>query len=65
MEKIEEWFKLFNQKMDKMGNDVLALRGELSDIREFIEQHQTDIRICKLAIERVDEKVETIKKEPH
>ncbi len=65
MDKIEEWFLKLNQKIDKMGNDLIAVRGELGEIRDFIEHHQTDIRICKLAIERVDDKVEDIKKSSH
>lgn len=65
MEKMEEWFKTLNQKIDKIGSDVIAVRTELSDIRDFIEQHQTDIRLCKLAIERVDDKVDSLKKTPH
>jgi chromosome segregation ATPase len=65
MEKIEEWFTTLSQKIDKVSSDVMAVRGELSDIRDFIEQHQTDIRLCKLAIERVDDKIEHIKKNPH
>ena len=64
MEKVESWFKVFNQKLDKVGGDVLAVRSELSDIRDFIEQHQTDIKLCKLAIERVDDKIEFLKKSP-
>jgi hypothetical protein len=62
---MEEWFKTLNSKMDRIGSDVVAIRGELSDLREFIEQHQTDIRLCKLALERVDDKVEFLKKHPH
>lgn len=65
MEKMEEWFKTLNQKVDKIGSDVIGVRGDLGDIREFIEQHQTEIRLCKLAIERLDDKVETLKKNPH
>lgn len=65
MEKMNEWFNLFNQKIDRIGSDVVAIRTELTDLREFIEQHQTDIRLCKLAIERVDDKVETLRKESH
>jgi len=64
MEKVASWFKVFNQKLDKVGSDVLAVRSELSDIRDFIEQHQTDIKLCKLAIERVDDKIEFLKKSP-
>ncbi len=64
MEKMEEWFHQFNQKMDRMDSKITSIASELSDIRDFIEQHQTDIRICKLAIERVDEKVEELKKTP-
>lgn len=60
MGKMEEWFMTLNQKIDRIGTDVIAVRGELSEIRDFIEQHQTDIRLCKLALERVDEKVETL-----
>lgn len=52
---MEEWFKTLNQKIDRISTDVIAVRTELSDIWEFIEQHQTDIRLCKLAIERVDD----------
>lgn len=62
MEKIEEWFEILNQKVDRIGNDTVAIRQELSEIRDFIEQHQSDIRLCKLAIERVDDKVETLRK---
>ncbi len=58
-------FKILDEKLDKVSSDVMAIRGELSDIRDFIEQHQTDIRLCKLAIERVDDKVEGLKKTPH
>ena len=65
MEKIEEWFQVLNKKIDKMGTDVMAIREELSDIRDFIEQHQSDIRLCKLAIERIDDKVESLKKNSH
>lgn len=65
MEKMEEWFQTFNRKIDKIGSDVIGLREELADIREFIEHHQTDIRLCKLAIERVDDKVEALKKSTH
>lgn len=65
MEKMNEWFNVFNQKIDRIGNDVVAIRTELTDLREFIEQHQTDIRLCKLAIERVDDKVETLRKDSH
>lgn len=65
MEKVEEWFMTLNQKIDRIGTDVIAVRGELAEIRDFIEQHQTDIRLCKLALERVDEKVETLKKTSH
>jgi hypothetical protein len=64
MTKIDSWFQTLNQKLEQVGQDVLAVRGELSDIRDFIEQHQTDIRLCKLAIERVDEKFENLSK-PH
>lgn len=62
MEKIEQWFEVLNQKMDRVATDVVAIREELSEIRDFIEQHQTDIRLCKLAIERVDDKVEALRK---
>ena len=62
---MEEWFKTLNQKIDRISTDVIAVRTELSDIHEFIGQHQTDIRLCKLAIERVDDKVEVLKKNPH
>lgn len=62
MEKIEQWFEMLNQKIDRIGSDVVTIREELSDIRDFIEQHQTDIRLCKLAIERVDDKVESLSK---
>lgn len=62
MEKIEQWFEMLNQKMDRVATDVVAIREELSEIRDFIEQHQTDIRLCKLAIERVDDKVESLRK---
>ena len=65
MEKMEEWFQVLNKKIDKMGTDVMAIREELSDIRDFIEQHQSDIRLCKLAIERIDDKVESLKKNSH
>lgn len=65
MEKVEEWFRTLNQKIDRIGTDVIAVRGELSEIRDFIEQHQTDIRLCKLALERVDDKVEALKKTSH
>ena len=58
MEKFESWFQQLNQKMDRVGQDLLAIRGDLSDLREFIEGHQIDIRLCKLAIERVDQKVD-------
>jgi len=60
MDKFETWFRTLNRKLEKVGKDVIAVRGELSDIRGFIEQHQTDIRICKLAIERVDDKIENL-----
>ncbi|MBI4411878.1 MAG: hypothetical protein HY541_05285 [Deltaproteobacteria bacterium] len=49
MEKMEEWFQTLDKKIDKIGSDVIGLREEPSDIREFIELHQTDIRLCKLA----------------
>ena len=62
VEKMEEWFKILNKKIDRISSDVIAVRDELSDIRDFIEQHQTDIRLCKLAIKRVDEKVESDRK---
>ncbi|MBI3541253.1 MAG: hypothetical protein HY073_03845, partial [Deltaproteobacteria bacterium] len=65
VEKVEEWFKTLNKKIDRISTDVVAVRTELSDIREFIEQHQTDIRLCKLAIERVDDKVDNLKKSAH
>lgn len=65
VKKMNERFNLFNQKIDRIGNDVVAIRTELTDLREFIEQHQTDIRLCKLAIERVDDKVETLRKDSH
>lgn len=58
MDKFESWFQQLNHKMDRVGQDILAIRGDLSDLREFIETHQIDIRLCKLAIERVDQKVE-------
>lgn len=62
MDKFENWFHTLNRKLEKVGGDVMAVRRELGDIRDFIEQHQTDIRLCKLAIERVDQKVESIRK---
>lgn len=62
MEKIEQWFEVLNQKLDRVTTDVVAIREELSEIRDFIEQHQTDIRLCKLEIERVDDKVESLRK---
>lgn len=62
MYKFENWFHTLNRKLEKVGGDVLAVRRELGDIRDFIERHQTDIRLCKLAIERVDEKVEALRK---
>ncbi len=62
MEKMESWFQTFNQKLDRVGTDITAIRVELGDIRDFIEHHQTDIRLCKLAIERVDDKLETLQK---
>lgn len=65
MEKMEEWFQTLNNKIDRMSGDVVAIREELNDIRDFIEQHQTDIKLCKLAIERVDDKVESLKKGSH
>ncbi|MBI2339430.1 MAG: hypothetical protein HYU99_03535 [Deltaproteobacteria bacterium] len=65
MEKMEEWFQVLNKKIDKMGTDVMAVREELSDIRDFIELHQSDIRLCKLAIERIDDKVEALRKNTH
>lgn len=64
MTQIDSWFQTLNQKLEKVGQDVLAVRSELSDIRDFNEQHHTDIRLCKLAIERVDEKFEHFSK-PH
>lgn len=60
MEKMEEWFITLNQKMDRIGTDVIAIRGELSEVRDFIEQQQTDLRLCKLAIQRVDGKVDSL-----
>ena len=65
MEKMEEWFQTLNKKIDRMSGDVVAIREELNDIRDFIEHHQTDIRLRKLAIERVDDKVESLKKSSH
>lgn len=65
MDKMEEWFQTLNKKIDRMSGDVVAIREELNDIRDFIEQHQTDIRLCKLALERVDDKVELLKKSSH
>ncbi|MCE9626194.1 MAG: hypothetical protein K8R69_12215 [Deltaproteobacteria bacterium] len=62
MERLENWFLTLNQKLEKIDVDLMGIRGELGDIREFIEHHQTDIRICKLAIERVDDKVESLRK---
>lgn len=62
MSKIDSWFQTLDQKLEQVGQDVLAVGGELSDIRDFIEQHQTNIRLCKLAIERVDEKFEKFSK---
>ena len=63
MDRLETWFNTLNQKLEKMGGDLIGIRGELGDIREFIEHHQTDIRICKLAIERVDDKIESLRKD--
>ena len=62
---MEEWFQTLNKKIDKIGTDMTAFREELSDIRDFIELHQSDIRLCKLAIERIDDKVEALRKNPH
>ena len=64
-DKVEQWFQILNKKIDRMTGDVVSIREELNDIRDFIEQHQTDIKLCKLAIERVDDKVESLKKSTH
>jgi hypothetical protein len=62
MDRFEGWFQTLNQKLEKIDVDLLGIRGELGDIREFIEHHQTDIRLRKLAIERVDDKIESLRK---
>ncbi|HCU23775.1 MAG TPA: hypothetical protein DF383_02060 [Deltaproteobacteria bacterium] len=60
MEQFEKWFVTLNQKMEVISGDILAVRSELGDIREFIEQHQSDLRLCKLAIERLDDKIDGV-----
>ena len=57
----ENRFHQLKQKIDKVGDAILSLRQELGVLREFVERHRTDTRLCILAIERIEEKIDALR----